>query len=139
MSLLKNVLQRVLPTPILYVRFKKNELEIKHIQSGKTISRKSTITFSNDRLLIADFEPAEAFMRTVTRELLNSKNKTFTPSLKIVFQPVDSVINAVTPSERRIYVDSAYFAGARYVWIIEHQNLLSDEDVLAITKNKPVY
>ena len=35
MSLLKNVLQRILPTPILYVRFKKNELEIKHIQSGK--------------------------------------------------------------------------------------------------------
>jgi len=81
MSLFETILNKLIASPILYVRFKKNELEIKHIQSGKSISRKSTIQFSNNRLLIADFEPAEAFMREVTYELLNIKNKKLKPTL----------------------------------------------------------
>ena len=139
MKLIKTLFKKITKSPILYVRFKKNEVEIKHIQSGKSISRKATTPFSNNRLLIADFEPAEQFMREVTYELLNIKNKFLKPSFKMVFQPVDPVVNTVTPSESRIYIDSAHFAGARYIWIIDHQNLLSDEAVLDIVASKPVY
>jgi len=135
MSLFETILNKLIPYPILYVRFKKNELEIKHIQTGKSISRKSTVSFSNDRLLISDFEPAEQFMRELIDELLNQKDKTLKKSIGIVFQPVDSVINTITPVERRTYYDSANFAGAKYIWIVDHQNLLSDEAVLEITKN----
>lgn len=106
------------------------------MQTGNTLSRKFTKIFSNDRLLIADFETAEEFLRELCDELLNQKNKFIKKSIGIVFQPVDSNIKTITPVERRIYYDSAHYSGAKYIWIVDHQNILSDNEVFEITTKK---
>jgi len=134
MSLFQTLFKKITESPILYVRFKKNEFEIKHIQSGKSISRKATTPFSNDRLLIADFETAEAFMKNIIDELLKDENKLILKSNRIIIQPVDSILNTITPNDKKLYIECGITSGAKDVWLTNKPGLLSDEAILELLK-----
>lgn len=136
MALIDDIYQHITPTHLLYIRLKKNHLEIKHIKSGKTIKGSSEKPFSNERLLIADYLIAEAYAKELIAELLNSKRKLLDRALTIVFQPADESIPDITPSEKRIYVDFASFIGAKYYYLVEHKRRLLDEEVREVVKGK---
>lgn len=127
-------LEFILPPEILYVRILKNKLEVKHIQSGREIKKSAVIPFSNDRLLIADFNNAEALFREVNNEMFSSKS--FRKSLHVVVQPVDEMIKNISSLENRAYIDFAEFAGASKVRIYPTQEKLSDQEVLDFLKRK---
>lgn len=134
MALIDDIYQKITPTHLLYIRLKKNHLEIKHTKSGNFIEGTSEKAFSNDRLLIADYMVAEAYAKELIAELLNSKRKLLDRALTIVLQPADESIADITPSEKRIYNDFAHFIGAKYYYLVEHQRRLSDEEVREIAK-----
>lgn len=136
MALIDDIYQRITPTHLLYIRLKKNHLEIKHIKSGKIIEGTSEKPFSNERLLIADYLIAEEHAKQLIAELLNSKRKLLDRALTILLQPADESIADITPSEKRIYVDFASFIGAKYYYLVEHQRRLLDEEVREIAKGK---
>lgn len=129
-----SLLEFILPPEILYVRILKNKLEVKHIQSGREIKKSAVIPFSNDRLLIADFDNAEALFRGVNNEMFSSKS--FRKSLHVVVQPVDEMIKNISSLENRAYIDFAEFAGASKVRIYPTQEKLSDQEVLDFLKRK---
>lgn len=116
----------------MYVKLSKNKVEIKHIESGQSIVRISSNPFSTDRLILSNYELAEKFLRRVIEELLTGEKK-FMRLEEVVLQIIDKDILIIEPIERRAYRDSMEHAGAKAVWICEHQNALSDEEVMAIT------
>lgn len=118
----------------LYIRLSKNKAEIKHIESGKSIVRISSNPFSSDRLILSDFELAEKFLKVVIEELLTGEKK-FLRQVEVILQIVDEDVLIIEPIERRAYRDSMEHAGAKAVWICEHQNVLSDEEVMAMKKD----
>lgn len=129
-----SLLEFILPPEILCLRILKNKLEVKHIQSGREIKKSAVIPFSNDRLLIADFNNAEALFREVNNEMFSSKS--FRKSLHVVVQPVDEMIKNISSVENRAYIDFAEFAGASKVRIYPTQEKLSDQEVLDFLKRK---
>ena len=136
MSLLTKFFDKIIKKKLLYVRLSKNSIEIKEVHTGKSISRKALVHYSNERLIIADFLEAEKFFREVIDELLNQKHKTFKKSLSVVLQIVDDQIKSSTVVEQRIYADAFEHAGAAYYWFVEHQNLLSNEEIIEIANRK---
>lgn len=95
MSLFSEVLDHLVPMPIFYVRLMRNEFEVSLVDQDKSLRRNSVIPFSNDRLLIAEFEPAEHFLRELMDELLNQKGKIVKTSVQMVLQPVDKLIQTI--------------------------------------------
>ena len=135
MNLIKDLLNKIIPKSTVYLRLYKNKMELRHLEKGIAIERKATEMYSNNRLLIADFNIAEEFLRNCIQELLNER-KTFRKPLQIILQPVDDEIKELTNVESKIYLDCAQFAGASKVWIIEHQSRLSDPELIEISKGK---
>ncbi len=133
-NVLNKLLVSIFKRPTLYIRLSKNKVEIKHIETGQHITRNSPRPFSNDRLIIADFELAEEFMRNLVAELLNLKNRSSKRNLDVVFQIIDPDITFITPVERRTYLDSIEHAGAICCWICDHQRALTDEEVMEYKK-----
>ena len=123
------IIERLLPDRILYVKLMKNRIEVKHIQSGKVITKTAEKPFSNDRLIIANYENAETLLKSIIHELFIKK--TFDRPNYILLQPVDKDIVEITPVESRIYVDFAAFSGASKVKIYPTQESLTDEEVLS--------
>ena len=101
-SLLNILVTRILPKSTVYVKLKKNRLEITDIDSGKTLVRDASIPFSNDRLLIAENIPAERLAKELIAELLLHDKKLFNRPIRMVLQPVDPEITEVTAVERMI-------------------------------------
>lgn len=133
-SLLNSVVSSFLPKSTVYLKLMKNRLELTHIESGKTLSGTAAIPFSNDRLLIADHLSAERFAKELLAELLVHRKKLFQGAVRIVLQPIDAEITEITAVERMIYQDFAFHAGARYIWVCEHQRPMSAEEVLDFMK-----
>lgn len=124
------------PTPY-YIRIYKNKIEVKSLKTGKILKRESPINFSSNRLLLADFEVAEQFFRTVISEF--SGSKIFTRSLKVAMQPMELIEGGLSPTEKRAFRDSAEFIGAKKVVIINHTNYLSDEEFEEAFNNFDLY
>jgi hypothetical protein len=120
-------IERLLPDRILYVKLMKNKIEVKHIQSGKIITKTAEKAFSNDRLIIAYYENAESLMKSIIHELFIKK--TFDRPNFFLLQPIDKDITEITPVESRIYQDFAAFSGASKVKIYPTQENLTDEEV----------
>lgn len=123
-----SIIESLLPDRILYVKLMKNKIEVKHIESGKIITRVSEKPFYNDRLIIAYYEVAEVLMKSMINELF--KSKLFDRPIYMLLQPIDKDIVEITPVESRIYVDFASFSGATKVSIYPTQENLSDQEVL---------
>lgn len=129
MTIISDIYKRFAPKHTLYIRLFKNQGEIKHLESGNSITKKAVPRYSNDRLIISDINLAEAFYRDLIRELLNTKNSPFEKGLRIILQPIDNEIKEISDSESRIYQDFAYNIGAREYFLCRHQNILTSEDI----------
>ncbi len=136
MSLLNPIINYIFPLKTIYIRLSKNQIELKHIESGNSLVRKSDLIFSNDRLLIADFDAFEFVLRGLIKELSDKKGSSFLRSFKVVFQTTDTRTNYMTPTELRIYQDSLFFSGAKEIFISKENRRLSDDEVINITKQK---
>ena len=69
--------------------------------------------FDHPRLLLADFDAAEQFLRHGIRQILRAK--WFRPSPMICIHPVGKIDGGVAPLEERAFRDIALLAGARKV------------------------
>jgi len=116
----------------IYVRMSRDKIKMRNLNHGISAERVAINKFSNERLIIADYENAEYEMRELIKQVV--KPSLIAPMIEIVFQIDDDSISEITPVERRCYLDSCAHAGARFVVVCEHQNILSDRDALALLK-----
>jgi hypothetical protein len=110
----------------LYIRVHKTKIEIRNINTGKESIIIPVKTYSNSRLIIADFLVAEEYLRQATKEVCTNN------FFKILFQPVDENIKDYSPVETRSFLDSSEHAGAKTVAIDLTQKKLSDQEIIQI-------
>lgn len=121
---------RIFKRDTMYVRLYRNRIEVKNVNTGKSVSKSSSIGFSNDRLLIADYVTAEKLLRKAIIEV--SSTTIIPPITRIVLQPVDEVIKGISPLEKRAYLDFLEKGGGRLVMVYEFQEKLTDQKVIKL-------
>ncbi len=117
-------------TNTIYVKVFQNRFELRHIESGKTISAISPSTFTTKRLLVGQFNEADKTLRKGMKELYKDRWLSISPI--IVIQPMEKTDGDLSQIEERTLQELAAGAGARrsIVWV-GHE--LSDPEILAKT------
>src|SRR6266446_6328453 len=95
----------------LYVRLRRNEVNIRHVESGREFSADDS--FSNSRLLVAS--------STVAARVLRQGLRTVLPKVGIapviVMHPLEMVEGGLSEVEERSLTEIAYAVGAREVYV----------------------
>tara|TARA_B110000211_G_C14028753_1_gene531093 strand:- start:491 stop:931 length:441 start_codon:yes stop_codon:yes gene_type:complete len=132
MGLLEPLFNKLFPPLTLYVRLCRNKLEVRCIETKANIIKSSSIDFSNDRLLIADFLIAEEFLMELIDDVLDQKGNFLQKKIQIVLQPIDRNIATFCSVERKTCRDFAEFSGASKLWLCLDQSLLTDDQVVKL-------
>jgi actin-like ATPase involved in cell morphogenesis len=103
----------------VYIKLFKNRVEMINLETGETISRESVQPFSSQRLVIADFNKADALIRSILNDLLPKKG-IFPRQTKILIQQVVSVEGGLSEIEKRALRDLGEMAGGTRVILVDH-------------------
>lgn len=119
---------RLFPKIILYIRVHRNKIEIRNVKTGQEITYKISQTYSNERMLIADFLIFEQELISAINKI--KKRKLINRSACFVFQPIDEAVNEFSPVEKRVFRDSCEYAGAKEVFICAGKDNLSNQSII---------
>jgi hypothetical protein len=111
----------------LYVRVSRNKLEVRHIESGRSVQVTSKTPFTTNRLLVGDFLAAESALRKAVSEIHIGPKYLAAP--RVLMHPLEMVEGGLSSVENRVFMEVADCAGAARmaVWV-GHD--LSDHEVL---------
>jgi hypothetical protein len=112
---------------ILYVRIRKDQFDIRNLSTDQRTIARSLNGFSSERLLIANFNEAEATLMKAVKEL--PKPGLFpSPPAFILMHPLEIISGGISQVEDRVLRDlAARCARASDVWVGAD---LSDAEVL---------
>lgn len=113
----------------IYVKVGMNEIEVTSLDTGETKSRTAIEKFSLQRLVIANFNPAEELLRDLLKEF-DFYRKIFPPSYKMVMQQKIILDGGLSRVEYRALMDLAVMGGGAVVKVIEHAAPLTIEAAL---------
>jgi len=108
-----------------YVKISINTIEVIDVVSGRSIKEMSNVPFSNERLLFAEFDIAEAFIKRLVVKLNSKLRSSF-----FLVHPVVLNEGGVSSTEKRIFEESFERANGRLVVIWEGKEL-SNKEVLS--------
>ncbi|MFA7273673.1 MAG: hypothetical protein WC044_07380 [Crocinitomicaceae bacterium] len=94
--------------------------------------RKSSLSFSNERLIIANFQVAFMLLQELISDLLDEKGKKIRKSLKIVAIVSDPHYQPICEVEKRIYRDLFEVAGANYVAFHDFLKKPSEAEIIQL-------
>jgi hypothetical protein len=112
---------------ILYIRVFRNKIEVRNVRTSQEVSYNVTTTFSNSRMLVADFETFEQQMRSAIKGV--QKQGFLTRSSKMIFQPLDESVFEYSQVEKRAFRDSCEHAGAAELYMYFGRDKLSDQAI----------
>ena len=123
------MLRQFSPVPV-YLKIWRNRIEATHLETGETVSIPATEPFSSTRNVVGNFDAAQ---RTLNAALnaLGLKRKFFPPPLRVFFQQREQTEGGLDDLEKRALRDLGDMAGAKEVYLIDHSNDLSTDEVLA--------
>jgi rod shape-determining protein MreB and related proteins len=111
----------------LYVRVTRNKLDVRHIESGRSVQLLSDVPFTTHRLLIGDFLAAEGALRKAFAEIQFGPKYLAAP--RVVMHPLEMVEDGLSGVENRVFMEVADCAGAARIAVwVGHD--LSDREVL---------
>jgi actin-like ATPase involved in cell morphogenesis len=132
---LKSMFSKLLANTI-YVQIRKNSLRLRHMEGKKEREISATRPFTTARLLVGQFQEAQALLRKVIRELGNGG--LFRASPVVVIHPLDMVEGGLPEVKERVYKELAASAGARRVFV--HVGTpLSDSEVVSVSQGGKGY
>jgi hypothetical protein len=108
-----------------YVKISINTIEVIDVVSGRSIKEMSNVPFSNERLLFAEFDIAEVFIKRLVVKLNGKLRTSF-----FLVHPVELNEGGVSSTEKRIFEESFERANGRLVVIWEGKEL-SNKEVLS--------
>jgi hypothetical protein len=120
---------------IFYIRLYEGKIDIRNPRDSKSTTFIPKKRYSNERLIIADYETAEIELRSA---LKYHRGKSFFYRLPIIiFQPIHDKISEYSEVEKRVFRDSSEHCGAKRVYLFLGKELLNDEKILTnlFTKN----
>ena len=110
----------------VYVRVKKNQFWVRNLKFEQEATFNADQPFSTNRQLIGQFQLAQELLKRAVKEI--SKGSIFTPSPKILIQPLELIVEGLSQVEERVLKEVAIGAGAsRVVVWLGHE--LSDAEV----------
>lgn len=99
-----------------------NRVEIKDLTNGKSISEKSKTDFNNDRILVADFQKAENFIKKVFAD-----NELSTRNAVGIIQQMEMSENGLSDVEKRVLIELFSGIGITAIHIDESLTNLSEK------------
>lgn len=119
----------------VYIKIYTDKIEITNLISGVSVSRSAIEKFSNERLVVANFQNAEMLVRSVLKELLQIKSF-LQPSLRMLIHQLEKLEGGLSQVEIRALRDIGEIAGGRYVKVIEQSRPLNPQQALLELTNK---
>lgn len=114
----------------LVVRISRDRIQVRHVESGRTVMRDAPRPFSSSRLLVAEFGSARNLLRQVVREVSGG----FGLAPVLLIHPTEITEGGVSESEERLLLDLGYECGARDVAVVRED--LSDEAAMAFVRSR---
>ena len=101
----------------VYVRGNRNQLRLKHLESGDEITVKADPVFTSERLLVGDFAAAEHALKKAMKGF--GQTGIFKTSPRMLIQPLEKIEGGLCQVEERIFREIARGAGASkvIVWV----------------------
>lgn len=119
------ILRGLFKDDLLYVKIWKNRVEIIDVEKGNSIKEKSNIPFSNDRLLISDFNIAERFFKKQIEKL--KKEYIINRYNSILVHPMELIEGGISEVETRIFLESFERLNGRKVKVWDGVELSSKQ------------
>lgn len=120
----------------IYVLLYKNRLKVYRLDTGKSINRTSPKPFSNDRLLLGNFQRFEVFLKYLLKYLFKNDNYFLSPVFSMLLHQMQLKEGGVTDVEKRALIDSGKHVNAKEVYLCFDENELTLKDALSKIKNK---
>jgi hypothetical protein len=127
-TIYNKILDMIFPKDILYIRVFRDKIEVRNIKTNQEVSHKVTTTFSNSRMLVADFETFERQMRSAAKSV--QKQGVITRSSKMIFQPLEESVFEYSQVEKRAFRDSCEHAEAAEAYMYFGRDKLSNEAII---------
>jgi capsule polysaccharide modification protein KpsS len=99
-----------------YIRVTKTLLEIRDINTDKRFSKKVINSYSNERLLISDFDSFAKQLNSLIADF--EDGKLILSQRTMIFHPIDESISEFSTVEKRSFRDACEHAGARNVYFV---------------------
>ncbi len=117
---------------LVYIILYKNRVKIYRLDTGKFIEKEARKLFSNTRVLWADFNEGENFVREILKELIDNWR-----TYRMLIHQVELLEGGLSEVEKRALIDSAGHLYAKEVYLLEGGNELSPrEAILELEKLK---
>ena len=113
-------------TPV-YIKLWRNKVEITNLETKET--RTAMDNFSTERNVVANFQEADATIRSVLAEL-GLKASFFGPQLKVLMQQLERSEGGLSDIEKRALRDLGEMTGASSVQLVEHSHNLTIDDAI---------
>ncbi|TNE81344.1 MAG: hypothetical protein EP332_04280 [Bacteroidetes bacterium] len=112
----------------VYIQVHANKIVIQRLDNMKSMERVSETPFSNERLIVADYEIATNLMQQMLKALFSDRMFFIpSPSLDICIQQISNFEGPITPFESRMLLDIAERCGGDNVVVEESQTELEPE------------
>ena len=112
-----------------YIRITKWLLEIRNVDTDARLSKKVSEDFSNDRMLLADFDSFKNQLRDLVEEF--EGKHLFLPQRTIIFHPIEDSISEFSSVEKRSFRDACEYAGAKEIYMVFGEQDLSNSQIRA--------
>jgi rod shape-determining protein MreB len=101
----------------VYVRVKRNQLHVRHIESDSEVAVDAQPPFTTARLLIGQFLVAESLLKQALKQV--SASRFFSVAPKVLIQPLEMADGGLSEVEERVLREVAMGAGATkvVVWV----------------------
>jgi rod shape-determining protein MreB and related proteins len=115
----------------LYICLRRNQITMRHIESGRETTLNAEVSFSNARLLVAQ----STLVTRLMQEGMQSVLPGFGIAPAIVMHPLEMVEDGISEVEETSLTEIGYVLGAREVVVVTGP-VLSDEQVAMAAANK---
>lgn len=116
------------PKDILYVKLYLDKIEIRNIRTLKSITSYPQLKYSNDRLLVANFDHACTELKKSIAQV-TTYNK-LTKIATVVFQPMHTSITDFSQVELMSFRDLCNTCGVCKVFLYLEKDTLTDASIL---------
>jgi len=123
-----NFLKRI---PV-YIRIFEDRIIMRRLDNGVELERSAELPFSNNRLLLADFDNLYELLNSTLIEL----DKGLVNKYKFICQLVTENLNGVAQTEKMCLNDLGLKCGANWVFIVEHGNELTDIELQRLLEKR---
>ena len=117
----------------IYVQVRKNAFRLRHLESKEEREVSAPKPFTTTRLLIGQFQAAEALLKKAIREI--GHGGLFQTSPIVIIHPMDMVEGGLSEVEERAFRELALSSGARRAYVYVGAPL-TDSELVSLSQTK---